>query len=92
MVFSKFYSHSTDEHGNLSSSGTAVPLKFDTWHLLENYIKSVYYYNADLMTLMYFQMQFMKVHCTGDAKSAIKDFLNDKELKDLSYEKQCNLL
>ena len=31
--------HSKDENGNLSSSGTAVLLKFDTFHSLENYIR-----------------------------------------------------
>ena len=38
-----FDSHSKDEHGNLSSSGTAVLLKFDILHSLQSYIKSVYY-------------------------------------------------
>ena len=38
-----FDSHSKDEHDNLSSSGTAVLLKFDTLYSLENYIRSVYY-------------------------------------------------
>ena len=38
-----FDSHSTDEYGNLLSSGTVVLLKFDFLNSLENYIRSVYY-------------------------------------------------
>ena len=34
-----FDSHSKDENDNVSSSGTAVVIKFDTLHLLENYIR-----------------------------------------------------
>ena len=57
-----FDSDSKDENGNLSSSGTAVLLKFDLLYSLENYIRSVYY-NAYPRTL-YFQVQFIKVHYT----------------------------
>ena len=34
-----FDSHSKDENDNVSSLGTAVLIKFDTLHLLENYIR-----------------------------------------------------
>ena len=37
-----FDSHSKDENGQLSSSGTAI-LKFDILHSVENYIRFVYY-------------------------------------------------
>ena len=65
-----FDSHSKDENGNVSSSGTAVLFKFDTLLSLKNYIRSVYY-NAYPLTL-YFQMQFIKVDCTVNARTAIK--------------------
>ena len=73
-----FDSHSKDQYGNISSSGTAVLLKFDTLFSLENYIKSVYY-NTYPLTL-YFQVQFMKVHCTENAKNAIKSLLKKERL------------
>ena len=57
--------HSKDENGNLSSSGTAVLLKCDALYLLKNYVRSVYY-NTFLLTL-YFQVQFIKFHCTAFA-------------------------
>ena len=38
-----FDSHSKDENGIVTSSGTAVLLKFDTLDSLVNYIRSVYY-------------------------------------------------
>ena len=47
-----FDCHSKDENGNLSSSGTAVLLKFDVLYSPENYIRSVYY-NAYLRTLYF---------------------------------------
>ena len=47
-----FDCHSKDENGNLSSSGTAVLLKFDLLYSLENYIRSVYY-NAYPRTLYF---------------------------------------
>ena len=68
-----FDSHSKDQYGNISSSGTAVLQKFDTLFSLENYIKSVYY-NTYPLTL-YFQVQFMKLHCTENAKNAIESLL-----------------
>ena len=51
-----FDSHSKDEIGRVSATGTAVLVKFDSLQSLENYIKSVYYSNY-AMTL-YFQIQF----------------------------------
>ena len=42
MILYLFDSHSKDENGNLSSSGTAVLLKFDTLYSQENYVRSVY--------------------------------------------------
>ena len=44
-----FDSDSKDQYDNISSSGTAVLLKFDTLFSLENYIKSVYYNTYPLM-------------------------------------------
>ena len=73
-----FHSHSKDENGNVSSFGTAVLIKFDTLHSLENYIRSVYY-NAYALTL-YFQMQFIQVDCTVNARTAIKCSLRKKIL------------
>ena len=40
-----FESHSKDEIGRMSATGTAVLLKFDSLQSLENYIKPVYYSN-----------------------------------------------
>ena len=73
-----FDSHSKDENGNLSSSDTAVLLKFDSLCSLENYIQSVYY-NAYSRTL-YFHVQFIKVHCTFNAKNVIKSSLKKERL------------
>ena len=58
-----FDSHGKDENSNLLNSGTAVLPKFDALYLLENYVRSVYY-NTFLLTL-YFEVQFIKVHCTA---------------------------
>ena len=69
--------HSKDENGNSSSSDTAVLLKIDTLHSLENY-RSVYY-NAHPMTL-YFQLQFIKVNCTINAKGALKCLFKKEQL------------
>ena len=62
-----FDSHSKDENDNLSSSETAVLLKFDSL------------YNAYPRTL-YFHVQFIKVHCTFNAKNAIKSSLKKEQL------------
>ena len=45
-------SHSKDENGNLSTSGTATLLKLDALYSLENYIKSTYY-NTYPLTLYF---------------------------------------
>ena len=68
-----FDSRSKDQYGKIPSSGTTVLLKFYTLFSLENYIKSVYYNTYPLM--LYFQVQFMKAHCTENAKDAVKSLL-----------------
>ena len=73
-----FDSHSKDEIGNLSNSGTAVLLKFDTLLSLQRYIISAYY-NSYPLTL-YFQVQFIKVHCTASTKKSIKYALKKERL------------
>ena len=65
-----FDSHSKDENGNVSISGTAVLVKFDTLHSLENHIRSVYYNSYPLN--LYFQMLIIKADCTVNASTAIK--------------------
>ena len=72
-----FDSHSKDKSDNLSSSGTLV-LKFVTLYSLKNYVRSVYY-NIFPLTL-YFQVQFMKVHCTAIAKNAVKSEVKKEQL------------
>ena len=62
-----FDSHSKDKLGRISTTGTAVLLRFDSLHSLENYIKSVYYSNYS-MTLD-FQVQFLKLKCIENTKS-----------------------
>ena len=71
-------SHSKDQYGNISSSGTAVLLKFDTVFSPEDYIKSVYY-NTYPLTLS-FQGQFMKINCPDNAKNAFKSLLKKDQL------------
>ena len=73
-----FDSHSKYENGNLSSSGAAVLLIFDTLYLLENYVRSVYY-NTFSLTL-YSRVKFLKIHCTANDKNAIKYDLKKKRL------------
>ena len=73
-----FNSHSKDENGNLSSSGTAVLLKFDMLYSLENYVRSVY--DNIFPPILYFQLQLKKVHCTATAKNAIKSILKKERL------------
>ena len=63
-----FDSHSKDENGNLSSSGTAVLLKFN---VLTAKLYKISYYNTFPLNF-YFQVQFIQVHCTANAKNAIK--------------------
>ena len=73
QCFFLFDSQSKDEIGRMSVTGTAVLLKFDSLQSLENYIKSVYFSNYP-MTL-YFQVQFLKLKCTDNAKSTINNAL-----------------
>ena len=54
----------------LLSSGAVVHLKYDALYSLENYIRS-FYCNTFPLT-MYLQVQLIKVHCTSNAKNAIK--------------------
>ena len=54
----------------------AVLLKFNLLQLFENHIKSVYYSNYP-MTL-YFKAQFLKLKCTENAKSTIKNVLKSE--------------
>ena len=65
-----FDCHSKDEDGNLSGSGTEVLLKFGSLNSLENYIRLVNY-NTFLHAL-YFQVQYIKVHCSVNTKTAVK--------------------
>ena len=86
-----FDSPSKDENGNLSSSGTAILLKFDTFYSLKNYVRSVYY-NTFPLTL-YFQVQFIKIHCTATAKNTIKlelkkEHMSARREKDLLAKKK----
>ena len=57
-----FNLHGKDGNGKLSSSCTTVLLKFDTLHSLENYKRSVYY--SAYPMILYFQLEFTKIHCT----------------------------
>ena len=82
--FFLFGSHSKDEIGRMSATGTTVLLKFDSLRSLENYIKSVYYSNYP-MTL-YFQVQFLKIKCTDNADSAIKNELKSERKKSILTE------
>ena len=54
---------------------------------LENYLKSVYYNTYPLM--LYFQVQFMKVHYTENTKNAIKSLLR-KERFSSRWERDLN--
>ena len=62
--------HSKDVYCNLSSSGTTILLKFNSLHSVENYIKYVYH-NTYLLTL-YFQVEYIKVHCSPSAENVTK--------------------
>ena len=66
MIF-LFDTHSKDKIGGISAIGTAVLLKFDSLHSLENYEISVYYLNYPLP--LYFQVQFLEPYCTENAKA-----------------------
>ena len=78
-------SHSKDKNGNLSSSGTAILLKFDTLYSQENYVRSVYY---NFRLTLYFQVQLINVHCIIIAKDAIKYELVSKEGDRFSSQKR----
>ena len=54
----------------MSATGTAVLLKFNTWQSFEIYIKLVYYSNYPMN--IYFQVQFLKLKCTENAKIQLK--------------------
>ena len=77
-----FISHRKDEIGRMSATSTAVLLKSDSLQSLENCIKSVYYPNYS-MTL-YFQVPFLKLKCTENAKSLIKIALKSERKKNVS--------
>ena len=62
----------------MSSSGTAVLLKFDMLYSLENYVRSVY--DNIFPPILYFQVQLKKVHCTATTKNAIKSILKKEHL------------
>ena len=65
-----FALQSKDENINLSSSGRAVLLQFDTLYALGNSIQAVYY-NSYPLTL-YFQMRIRKIQSTVNGRIAIK--------------------
>ena len=75
--------HRKDKIGRMSATGTAVLLKFDYLKynliVLGNYIRLVYYSNFP-MTL-YFQVQFLKLKCTDNAKIKIKNALKSERKK-----------
>ena len=82
-----FESYSKDEIGIISATGTAVLLNFDSLQPLENYIKIVYYSNYP--TTLYIQVQFLKLKCTDNTKSAIKSALkSEKKQKNVITEKK----
>ena len=80
--FFLFISHRKDEIGRMSATSTSVLLKSDSLQSLENCIKSVYYSNYS-MTL-YFQVPFLKLKCTENAKNLIKIALKSERKKNVS--------
>ena len=76
------------------ATGREVFLKFDSSHSLEGYIKLVYYSNYPRP--LYFQVQFLKLKCTGNTKDTIISALkNDrkktiKSLKKISKNREEN--
>ena len=82
QCFFSFDSHSKHELGRMSTTGTAVLLRFGSLYSLENYIKSVYYSNYS-MTL-YFLVQFSKLKCIENTKSLIKSALKSERKKKVS--------
>ena len=77
-----FDSDRKDGNGSISSSGTAVILKFDTLHSLENYIRYVYYSLYPLT--LYFQIEFINIH--GPVNVRKKGWLSDKNIWQLKRE------
>ena len=83
-----FDSHSKDETGRMSAAGTAVCLKFDSLQSLEIYIKLLYYSNYPMA--LYFQVQFLKLKYTDNAKSLIKNVLKSERKKKIySLKRRC---
>ena len=74
-----FNSHSKSENDKLSSSGTAVLLKYDRLCSMESYGRLVCYITF-LLTL-YLQVQFLRIYCTANVENAIKYELKNKQLK-----------
>ena len=82
QCFFSFDSHSKHELGRMSTTGTAVLLRFGSLHSLENYIKSVYYSNYSMTP--YFLVQFSKLKCIENTKSLIKSALKSERKKKVS--------
>ena len=61
------------------ATGRAVFLNFDLSHSLEDYIKLVYYSNYPRP--LYFQVQFLKLKCTGNTKDTIISALKNERKK-----------
>ena len=78
-VFFLFDSQRKDKIRRMSAIGTALLLRFDWLQSLENYIKSVYYSNYPMN--LYFQVQFLKLKCTENAKIKIKNALKSDRKK-----------
>ena len=78
-VFFLFDSQRKDKIRRMSAIGTALLLRFDWLQSLENYIKSVYYSNYPMN--LYFQVQFLKLKCTENAKITIKNALKSDRKK-----------
>ena len=75
LVFDSLDIH-TDDNGNTSAAGTAVLLKFKSLSSLESYIELVYYANYS-MTL-FFEIEFIRVSCTLDARNRKSKVLRKK--------------
>ena len=61
------------------ATGRAVFLNFDLSHSLEDYIKLVYYSNYPRP--LYFQVQFLKLKCTGNTKDTTISALKNERKK-----------
>ena len=71
-------SHTKEDYGNLSSSGTAVLLNFLSLNSLENYVRLVYY--NTFPQILYFPVQFIKVPWSVNTKTAINCALKMEQL------------